>query len=189
MGGVACLSSFCLRPAAFTMGGVAGQPSRPKPKQGPNPAPGARGGKHGMPCLQEMDTKLTRCVVLGAEMRSSMIGSTSKFITKRMAWDGSVSNTPSENNFISVGNSDQVAIKALQDVYGAGLCPAALCSTKPDEWRCQCCDQKHLAEHKRLDTKAHRLPKKSGPNHKRSWTKVLDLTEEIRRSMKKRKRK
>lgn len=118
-----------------------------------------------------------------------MIGSTARFITKRMTWDGSVHNDPAKNNFISVGKSGQVAIDALHEVYGAELCPAALCSSKPGDWRCQCCDMRSQQGHEGLGTKAHLLPAKSGPNHKTSWKQVLSLTDKVRRAYKKRKRK
>ena len=114
------------------------------------------------------------------EMKEGMIGSTAKYITKRTMYSGEVSSDPSLNDFIQVGKAPSVAIKALEKVHGEGLCAAALCSTKPGTWRAQCCDMRGNTRHKKLLSRAHDLPAKSGPNHKRSWSKVLKITEKIR---------
>lgn len=114
------------------------------------------------------------------EMKESMIGNTAKYITQRQMHNGDVSVDPAKNDFIKVGKADAVAIEALEAVYGEGLCPAALCSSKPGEWRAQCCDLRGNARHKRLSSKAHDLPAKSGPNHKRTWDKVVKISNKIR---------
>jgi hypothetical protein len=98
-----------------------------------------------------------------------------------MMHNGKVSESPERNDFIKVGRAQGVAISALHQVYGEGLCPAALCSTKPKARRAQCCDMKSSPGHKELNKRAHDLPEKSGPNHKRTWSKVLSLTEKIRK--------
>ena len=113
-------------------------------------------------------------------MKSSMIGSTAKYITKRMTWSARVSSDSSKNEFIQVGKAEPVSIKALWEIYGEGLCPAALCSTKPGLWRTQCCDMRTHSDHKNLDSKAHTgLPERTGPNHKRTWSRVVELSNKI----------
>jgi hypothetical protein len=113
-------------------------------------------------------------------MNEAMIGNTAKFITHRVMYNGKVSSDPSMNDFIKVGKAEAVAIEALERVHGRGLCPAALCSSKAGEWRAQCCDMRGNSRHKRLSKRAHDLPAKSGPNYKKTWDKVLKITEEIR---------
>ena len=96
-----------------------------------------------------------------------------------MLYDGTVSSDPTKNDFAKVGKAEAVAIEALEEVHGAGLCAAALCSSKPRKWRTQCCDMRGDSNHKRLTSRAHSLPDKSGPNHKKTWSKVLKITKKI----------
>jgi hypothetical protein len=109
-----------------------------------------------------------------------MIGSTAKFITKRMMYNGKVSSNPSKNDFIQVGKAEPVAIQALEEVHGKGLCAAALCSTKPGDWRAQCCDLKGQAGHQKLNREAHKLPNHSGPHYRKTWKKIVKISDKIR---------
>ena len=115
------------------MGGVAGLHSPPQQKLEPTPAEAAKGGKHGTPSLQEGDLCSNFCMagVQTPEMSTNMIGSTVKYITKRMMYNGKVSSDPSKNDFIQVGKVALVAIQAVEEVHGEALCAEALCSTKP----------------------------------------------------------
>ena len=120
-------------------------------------------------------------------MKVKLIGATAKYITKRVAWNGMVSSNPKNNDFIHVGKVEAVAVAALDEVYGQGLCHAALCSAKKGDWRCQCCDMRAHNMHRGLTSKAHTLPKVSGPDHAHSWNKVLRITDKIRQKRQRKK--
>ena len=121
------------------------------------------------------------------EFSNSFIGKSAKHITRRRMYNGKVSKDAARNDFISVGKSEEVGAEAVHQVYGEGLCEAALCSAKPGDWRCQCCDQKSDKRHRRAGVEAHALPARSGPNHTSSWKRVLELTDKIRAKRHKRK--
>ena len=48
----------------------------------------------------------------------------------RVKYNGTVSSDATKSTFIKVGKITPVAIVALHQVFGKGLCPAALCSNK-----------------------------------------------------------
>ena len=112
-------------------------------------------------------------------MRPVGIGKTSMMV-KRVKHSGLVSSEASKNVFIKVGNIPPVAIEALHKVFGKGLCPAALCSSKVGTWRMQCCDKAGHSDHVLLDKKAHALPQESGP-YCRKWQSVVDQSSALRK--------
>ena len=122
-------------------------------------------------------------------MKRYAIGKTAQMV-KRVKHNGIVSSDATKNTFIKVGKIPPVAIAALHQIFGKGLCPAALCSNKLGTWRMQCCDKSNHPDHKLLDKKAHDLHPTSGPNC-RKWQSVIDQSNELRKkhSAKKQKKK
>ena len=86
--------------------------------------------------------------------------------------------------FIHVGN-DSALISALHKVYGSHLCEAALCSDKSGKARLAACDKWDQAAHAGVKSKAHKLPKVSGPSDVENWAVVQKATKSARRSAKK----
>ena len=87
---------------------------------------------------------------------------------KRHKKDGTVSNTPEKNRFISVGSIKNVHLKALHAVYGTKFCEASLCSLKQGPRRMLVCDCD--------GRKSHDLPAATGPKDKKTWQEVERLS-------------
>ena len=87
---------------------------------------------------------------------------------KRHKKDGTVSNTPEKNRFISVGSIKNVHLKALHAVYGKKFCEASFCSLKQGPRRMLVCDCD--------GRKSHDLPAATCPKDKKTWQEVERLS-------------
>jgi hypothetical protein len=103
------------------------------------------------------------------------IGRDAARLTYRHKPNGEVSKTASRNTYITVG-AYTAKISALEEVYGKGLCPAALCSFGRGNLRFLVCDCASDPAHKSVKSRAHKLPGQSGPNDKSNWAKVNRLS-------------
>jgi hypothetical protein len=120
-------------------------------------------------------------IAKGSGEESALIGRDAEKLVWRHDADNKVHKADSKNTFITVGSAT-AALSALKEVYGEDLCPAALCSLRSGVMRLLVCDKHGESKiHAAAGSKAHRLPRLSGPNDTKNWAKVQRLTERCRK--------
>ena len=105
-------------------------------------------------------------------LSAASIGKDASVLVKRHDKQGKTHGEEGLNTHLTVGDIT-LPSGALKQVYGDELCEPALMSFRRGNGRFYCCDKAGQEGHESLSSVAHQLPTNSGPNHKRSWDKVL----------------